>query len=565
MLTPRSYSPAVHSWVGPVQSTQVNVDSLGRNIVGDAANEPSICVDPTNRQRIAIAWRQFDSVLSNFRQAGYAYSENGGKTWTFPGVLEAGVFRSDPVLVASPSGRFLYLSLKSSFFDDDWGSDDGGAAWVREGDATGGDKQWMTIDPTNGIGRGNLYQAWSTAGNNWGGRQFSRSTDGGYSWSNPINIPHSPFWGTLDVGPSGQLYLCGTDGSQFWFVRSTNARDKTQTPVFDLSTPVNLGGQIEYGGINPDGLCGQAWIATDRSTGPYSGNIYMLCSVHRGSNDPCDVMFSRSADGGATWSSPRRINDDPAGRGAWHWFGALSVAPDGRIDVAWYDTRNDPTHASSALTFSQSFDGGQTWSANVQISQPFHQGIGYPNQNKIGDYIGVAADNDGSDVSYTATFNGEEDVYFARVAAPKVLMTPKSVATLFGFYEAGVLSDLYAADGRDYTVISKAAGNLGQAAMVLTQFSLPRTDVDQLLVRMTASSQVQATGQIFLYDWASARFESAKTLSMPGAMTKLDSMISGAGKYVSPSGAVRMLMQVNTPGTNPPRFALQVDQLSIGY
>ena len=52
---------------------QVNVDSGGNNIVGDAANEPSIAVDPTNPMRIAIGWRQFDTVASNFRQAGWAF------------------------------------------------------------------------------------------------------------------------------------------------------------------------------------------------------------------------------------------------------------------------------------------------------------------------------------------------------------------------------------------------------------------------------------------------------------------------------------------------------------
>lgn len=57
---------------------QVNVDRNGANIPGDAANEPSIAVDPTDHQRMAIGWRQFDTVASNFRQAGHAYSTDGG-------------------------------------------------------------------------------------------------------------------------------------------------------------------------------------------------------------------------------------------------------------------------------------------------------------------------------------------------------------------------------------------------------------------------------------------------------------------------------------------------------
>ncbi|UCC29970.1 MAG: hypothetical protein JSU86_17440, partial [Phycisphaerales bacterium] len=45
---------------GPFVSIQVNVDSYGNNIVGDAANEPSIAIDPTDPDKIVIGWRQFD-------------------------------------------------------------------------------------------------------------------------------------------------------------------------------------------------------------------------------------------------------------------------------------------------------------------------------------------------------------------------------------------------------------------------------------------------------------------------------------------------------------------------
>ncbi len=82
------------------KSYQVNVNSGGQNIAGDAANEPSMCIDPTNPNRMAIGWRQFDSTNSSFRQSGVAYTTNGGRNWIFPGNLEAGTFRSDPAIRA---------------------------------------------------------------------------------------------------------------------------------------------------------------------------------------------------------------------------------------------------------------------------------------------------------------------------------------------------------------------------------------------------------------------------------------------------------------------------------
>jgi len=138
------------SQFGPFISYQVNVDNNGNNIVGDAANESSIAVDPTDGNKMTIGWRQFNSVSSNFRQGGWGFTTDGGTTWTFPGVLENNVFRSDPVLNSDETGSFFYLSLLESFCDDMWRSINGGQSWTRlppEGGGGGGDKQWFTHRP----------------------------------------------------------------------------------------------------------------------------------------------------------------------------------------------------------------------------------------------------------------------------------------------------------------------------------------------------------------------------------------------------------------------------------
>src|SRR5690349_19973147 len=90
-------SPRMISRFGPFVSYQANVDAQGNNIVGDAANEPAISVDPTDGNQVAIGLRRFDTYQSDFRQAGYDYSSDAGLTWHFPGVLQNQVFRSDPV------------------------------------------------------------------------------------------------------------------------------------------------------------------------------------------------------------------------------------------------------------------------------------------------------------------------------------------------------------------------------------------------------------------------------------------------------------------------------------
>ena len=413
-------SPGLVSRFGPYISYQVNVDANGNNIVGDAANEPSICVDPTNGNKMSIGWRQFNSVASNFRQAGFARTIDGGRTWSPRTVLQPNVFRSDPVLNSDNIGRFFYLSLLQNFFDDLWRSFDGGQSWTNIAAADGGDKEWFTIDNTNSTGHGFQYQSWSTDGNNYGGRQFSRSVNGGVTWLNPINIPNSPAWGTLDVDSNGNLFIGGVNlnSNQIWCVRSTNAKNGAVVPTFDQSTAVNLGGNIASSEpINPEGLVGQVFLAVDRSGTSTNNNVYLLASVQpTGATNGSDVMFVRSTNGGQTFSAPRRINDDPVNPAKWHWFGTLAVAPNGRIDAVWLDTRNAANNTNSQLFYSYSLDGGNTWSLNVAISNLFNPFLGYPNQNKLGDYITVVSDNEGANVAYAATFNAEEDVYYVRAA-----------------------------------------------------------------------------------------------------------------------------------------------------
>jgi hypothetical protein len=423
-------SPGMISVHDQFTSHQVNVNNVGMNITGDAANEPSITVDPTNPNRMTIGWRQFNSVTSNFRQAGYAYTNNGGSTWTFPGALENNVFRSDPVLVADDTGHFFYNSLLQSFFDNIWRSLDSGQTWTNlqgAGNATGGDKQWHQIDNTSSTGHGFQYQSWSTAGNNFGGRQFSRSTDGGVTWMNPINIPHQPQWGTLDVDTNGNLFIGGmqTAIQQIWCIRSSDAKNGAVTPTFDQSTAVNLGGVIDINqAINPEGLVGQLFLAVDRSGTATNNNVYMLASVRPNTAAiGSDVMFVRSTDGGVTFSAPKRINDDPVNQAKSHWMGTFSVAPNGRLDAFWLDTRNAANNTDSQLFYSFSLDGGVNWSPNAAVSNSFNPFLGYPQQNKMGDYMTSVSDNTGANLAYCATFNLEEDVYHIRVA-PGVAPTP---------------------------------------------------------------------------------------------------------------------------------------------
>lgn len=415
LLIPQQRSGAGSFTFNGFASVQVNVDVDGQNIVGDAANEPSLAVNPNDPQRLVIGWRQFDSIASNFRQAGIGRSQDGGLSWDM-GLLDGGNFRSDPVLEFDSQGIFYYYSLRSTFDCDTFRSTNGGDSWGPAVASFGGDKAWIAVDRSGGIGNGFFYAAWTPGLGCCGDDRFNRSTDGAQSFGVPIPILDQPIWGVTTVAPNGDVYLIGSriaDGKVV-VARSTDADDITRPLAFDFAVQVELGGvQVTSAGPNPGGLLGQLWVAANPALGTMQGDLYALGSLDPPGTDPMEVFFSRSTDGGFVWSPAQRLNTDSGDH--WQWFGTLAVAPNGRIDAVWADSRHDPDGFDSVLYYRFSHDGGINWSSEIQLTPSFDPHLGWPQQNKIGDYYDLVSFDEAAHLAYAATFNGEQDVYYLQI------------------------------------------------------------------------------------------------------------------------------------------------------
>ena len=215
------------------------------------------------------------------------------------------------------------------------------------------DKEWMEIDlnsPAASPCSGSVYVAHTNFHASFGSSpiMFSRSTDGGASFSQPKTISTGGSSGTPDnqgvdvaVASNGTIYVAyaafqggGNGFNGIAVVKSTDCGRKWSKPVF-------------VGSVNDPQAPGVAFrtptfafVAVDDS----DPNIVYV--AYQSLVGDYDIYAQRSTDGGATWGAPVQANEDP---GARHQIFPTIEVSNGTLHVAWYDFRNSVTSANEAL------------------------------------------------------------------------------------------------------------------------------------------------------------------------------------------------------------------------
>ena len=215
------------------------------------------------------------------------------------------------------------------------------------------DKEWMEIDlnsPAASPCSGSVYVAHTNFHASFGSSpiMFSRSTDGGASFSQPKTISTGGSSGTpknqgvdVAVAPNGTIYVAyaafqggGNGFNGIAVVKSTDCGRKWSKPVF-------------AGSVNDPQAPGVAFrtptfafVAVDDS----DPNIVYV--AYQSLVGDYDIYVQRSTDGGATWGAPVQANEDP---GARHQIFPTIEVSNGTLHVAWYDFRNSITSANEAL------------------------------------------------------------------------------------------------------------------------------------------------------------------------------------------------------------------------
>ncbi len=377
--------------------------------------EPAVIMNPANTDEILVAGMSDNDYISS----------DGGHTWTHEFLNSPYGVNADPVILVDQSGRFYFIHLVDSInrvvchrkdnLTADW-SMESSIAWdgIQEVD-----KEWASYDPvTNSI-----YLTW-TYFDDWGSSNpadsscifLSRSSDGGETWTQPVRVSDQKgnatggtysTHGSYNVtGPAGEIYVAWFGPSGLMFDRSLDQG------VSWLPQDINVTGQhINWQYSIPGVSLGVSFpvITCDRSGGPFNGNVYICWADRRNGGNDVDVFLVKSSDGGLTWSSPIRVNNDPPGR---HQFFPFVTADQvtGKVWLVFFDRRNH-TDTNTDVYMAVSEDGGDTFTDFKVSETPF---VPF-NTVFFGHYIGLTAHNDHVFPVWNRMDNGENSLMGAIV------------------------------------------------------------------------------------------------------------------------------------------------------
>jgi hypothetical protein len=409
--------------------------------------EPQVDVNPTDPSNIVGAWQQDRWTDGGANSLVAGVSKDGGSTWhevVIPGITSCGGSggfdnfvpyerATDPWVSFAPNGDVYFMSQTFNSSNATNAqlvskSTDGGDTWgppitlIKDTAGTVlNDKVALTADPTNP----NLaYSVWTrlvfpnarasaAAGERAlgfrGPTWFARTTNGGVSWEKARMI-YDPGQVNQTIGnqivvlPNGTLVNAfnliynfkntgKVRGHNVAVMRSTDKGQTWSSPTIvsklgyvQVKDP-DSGQLVRTGDINPD-------VAVDETIGtPTSGNLYLVWQDARFSGGArAGVAFSKSTDGGLTWSAPVQINQVPSVSA---FTATVHVADDGTIGVSYYDFRNNTSDTSTLPTdywLVHSHDGGATWTDETHIAGPFDMktapdALGF----FVGDYEGLSA------------------------------------------------------------------------------------------------------------------------------------------------------------------------------
>jgi len=380
------------------------------------------------------------------------FSTNGGASWTRTEVpLQVGdVFNSDPVVDWTSDGTAWTTTLgingsQTVLQGRAYKSVNNGATWTFDATFSGAqtdvDKEMMWIDHSaSSPFLDNIYAIW----HNGLPAFVARRTAAG--WQAPIQVSGAETAGTaigsdIRTNASGHVFAFwpATGNRRLLVAKSTNGGASFGTPVqigttfdsFDIGVPsfasrraliyISGGAYKTSAPVARDEVYA-SWVDLSGAAGCTSSanepgtNAASSCKTR--------VWFSRSTDGGATWSAKVMLNNQAGLNDQYNQWLTVDDT-NGMLGIIYYDTVADAARLKTDVWYQSSFDGGVTWSAAVKVTtaQTDETGSGADLGNQYGDYNGFTANAGLAFPSWTDRRNGGAEQIWTAAIDERVTVT----------------------------------------------------------------------------------------------------------------------------------------------
>ena len=398
--------------------------NAGARVAADisAHNSPSLVSNPRDAENLVIA----NKIDSPRFSCGLHVSFDGGVHWNqtpipLPTGEEPKCYAPDVVFAADGTLHLSFVTLKGrgNVPNAVWlvRSRDGGQT-LSEPVRARGPLMFQVRLAADPAAPRRLYMTWlegrevglfkfADAGNPI---RAARSDDGGRTWSRPVTINSPSRTRVLApspaVGAGGELYVLYLDLGEdvldyegahrgrggepyggFWklvMARSTDRADTwKESLVDDRIVPTER--FIAFTPPFPS-------LAVDRG----SGRLY--AGFHDGRSGNADIYVWSLVPGARDWGAPVRVNDTPRTDESSQLLPKLSVAPDGRLDVMYYDRRADPQNVRTEVSLQASYDSGKSFLPRLPLSdRRFDSRIGYGSERgmpDLGNRLGLISTRD---------------------------------------------------------------------------------------------------------------------------------------------------------------------------
>ncbi|MFN2537343.1 MAG: sialidase family protein [Mycobacteriales bacterium] len=464
----------------PAGDAPVNAGAASQGDIS-ANNSPTVARNPRRPDNLAVVNR----VDGPRYTCALHVSSDGGSHWSrvpipIPPGEEHKCFAPDVTFSADGRMHMTYVTLQGlgNVPHAGWyvSSSDGGRTLSRPRKVLGrlAFQVRVTADPKDPR---LIYLSYLRADTDVGVLKFTgpgnpilvaRSRDGGATWDPPVRVNppkrSRAVAPSVAVGPHGEVYVLYLDlGDDRLDYEGEHLGHGG--PPYSGTFQLVLSRSLDHGATWAESVVEDRLVPTERfvaflppfpSIAVDQGDGRVYAAFQDGRLGDSDVLLWSLPHGATTWRGPTRVNDTPEHDGTSQYLPQLDVAPDGRLDVVYYDRRADPKNLRNEVSMQSSFDHGESFGASITLSgMPFDSRVGYGNERELpdlGSRLGLVSDDSSAIAVWTDTRSGtidsnKQDIGSARIvferpavrtAAKYVLLGAGSALALFGLILLGL-------------------------------------------------------------------------------------------------------------------------------